>query len=44
MPWGSVVLQTNFIMTTGPMVMTSSIFSPSSIRSSRAWVTMPLRP
>ena len=42
--YGAVVLQTNFIMTIGPMAKISSYWLPSSSSSFSASVTRPLRP
>ena len=44
MLWGLVVLTTNFIMTRGPMAMTSSKFAPAWIFSSSGAVTTPFCP
>ena len=44
MPYSLVSLHTNFIITSGPMAMTSSHWLPSLIRASSAFVTRPFSP
>ena len=44
MPNSFVSLQTNFIIISGPMAMTSSYFSPDSVRARSLSVTSPFSP